>query len=157
STDLCPVRVALPGQRHPQAHPETGLLLDLSHGRSRCCLAPVELALGEGPVVVRRSVHEQDPALAQHDGTRGPDVTGPGRRGHAASLTPPPGHVTEGSAARAGEASRTERACPDDSGSSEPWCSHSWQSSPPSWGSAPTTRRRSAGPSTTRRAVRSSC
>src|SRR4029077_13097915 len=151
STDLCPVRVALPGQRHPQAHPETGLLLDLSHGRSRCCLAPVELALGEGPVVVRRSVHEQDPALAQHDGTRGPDVAGPGRRGHTASLTPPPGHVTEGSATRTGEVTRTERTCRDDSGSWAPRCSERWPPSSRSWCPAATTGRRSPGRPTTHR------
>src|SRR4029078_12301577 len=60
----------------------------LAHRGSGGVLAAVQLSLGEGPVVVLRTVHQQHvvTVLAPHHGTRGEDV-GPVR--HAASLTPP--------------------------------------------------------------------
>ena len=113
--DLGPgaARVRLPRQRYAEPHPQPGLLLDLADRRGDGRLAPVELALGEGPVVVRRAVHQQDPALAQDHGTGGADVSGPGRGRHAASLTSP----SRGGHRRGHHPGTKEHACGDDSGS----------------------------------------
>ena len=65
---------------------QPGLLRDLADRGDGGVLAPVELALGEGPVVVRRPVHEQHlSTLADDDRAGGEHV--PGLR-HGASVTP---------------------------------------------------------------------
>ena len=69
---------------------EARLLGDLADGGGGRVLARVELALGEGPVVVAGPVHEQHLAApAQHHGARGDDVGGGFRLRHGVSLTPP--------------------------------------------------------------------
>ena len=64
-------RVARLGQRGPEAHDETGLLLGLAHRRDRPVLAGVELALGPRPVVVARAVDEGDLERAVDAGATG--------------------------------------------------------------------------------------
>jgi hypothetical protein len=79
-----PDRVALAAQRHAEPDPDTGLLLDLAHrGRGRM-LAAVELALGEGPVVVLRPVHQEHRSAGAQDHRPGRDdlLRTTGRRRH---------------------------------------------------------------------------
>ena len=83
-----PARLAVPHRRQTASDPGpvTGLLPDLAQRRQHVGLPPVELALGEGPVVVLGTVHQEHlAALAEDDGSGGEDV---GLARHGASLTP---------------------------------------------------------------------
>jgi hypothetical protein len=75
-----PDRVALRGQRRAEPDVEAGLLGDLADRGCRRVLPALELALGEGPVVVLRSVDEQHLAAGtERHHSRRADVRG--RRG----------------------------------------------------------------------------
>ena len=68
---------------------QAGLLLGLPHRRRHRVLPRVDLALGERPVVVAGSVHQQHAATGpEHDHAGRPDG-GRGGGGHRASLTAP--------------------------------------------------------------------
>src|SRR4029450_571611 len=61
----------------PQVAPQTGLLLHLAEGRRGLILAVIELALGERPIVVPRTMHEGHrslrPLAPQDDASRRAD------------------------------------------------------------------------------------